>query len=51
MILRGREKALGDFARGKMLQFLQSLDKLVPIKLERELKREPRGFNTIITKQ
>lgn len=50
MILRGREKALGDFAKGKINQFLEILGKLVPIKIERELKREPRGFTMIITK-
>lgn len=51
MLLRGREKALGDFAKEKMLKFLETLDKLIPIKLERELKREPKGFTAIISKQ
>lgn len=50
MILRGREKALGDFAKRKISQFLEILEKLVPIKIERELKREPRGFTMIISK-
>ncbi|MBU4298748.1 translation initiation factor IF-3 [Patescibacteria group bacterium] len=50
MVLRGREKALGDFARGKFKQFLEFLEKLIPIKTERELKREARGFTMIITK-
>ena len=50
LILRGREKALGDFAKGKIRQFLEMLEKLVPIKIEGELKREPRGFIMIITK-
>jgi len=50
LILRGREKALGDFAKGKIRQFLEMLEKLVPIKIEGELKREPRGFTMIITK-
>ncbi len=50
MVLRGREKALGDFAKGKINQFLEILEKLVPIKIERELKREMRGFTMIITK-
>jgi len=51
MVLRGREKALGDFAKGKINQFLETLEKLVPIKIERELKRELRGFTMIIAKK
>ncbi len=51
MVLRGREKAHGDFAKDKIKQFLESLAKLTPIKTERELKREFRGFNMIISKQ
>lgn len=51
MILRGREKALGDFAKDKMIKFLETLDKLIPVKLERELKREPRGFTAIVSKE
>lgn len=49
--LRGREKALQDFAREKVEKFLEILEGLVPIKTERELKREPRGFSMIISKQ
>ena len=51
MILRGREKALGEFAKGKMNQFLEILEKLIPIKIERELKRDSRGFTMIIAKK
>ena len=51
LILRGRERALADFAKGKMSQFLEVLGKLAPFKTERELKREPKGFTMIITKQ
>ena len=51
MILRGREKALGNFARDKIYQFCESLDKLTPIKVERDLKREPKGFTMIISKK
>jgi len=50
MVLRGREKSLSDFAKGKINQFLEVLGKKVPIKIERELKRESRGFTMIITK-
>jgi translation initiation factor IF-3 len=51
MRLRGREKALADFAKGKMNQFLENLGKLIPFNIERELKKESRGFTMIITKR
>lgn len=48
--LRGREKALGNFAKEKISKFLETLQNIIPIKAERELKREPRGFTMIISK-
>lgn len=51
LILRGREKALGEFAKGKIKQFMEILEKLTSIKIERELKRESRGFTVIISKK
>ena len=51
MILRGREKALPDFAKEKVKQFLEILEKSTPLKIERELKREARGFTMIISKE
>ena len=51
MSLRGREKAMGQFATDKVKLFLQNLNSLIPIKTERELKREPRGFTMIVSKQ
>lgn len=51
LILRGREKALGDFAKEKINKFLEVLGNIIPYKVERELKREPRGFSMIISKQ
>ena len=50
MVLRGREKGLSEFAKGKINQFLETLEKRIPIKAERELKRESRGFTMIISK-
>ena len=50
MVLRGREKAHGDFAKDKIEQFLEILAKTIPVKTERELKREFRGFTMIIAK-
>ncbi|PIP24062.1 MAG: translation initiation factor IF-3 [Candidatus Nealsonbacteria bacterium CG02_land_8_20_14_3_00_37_10] len=49
--LKGREKALQDFAKEKIEKFLEILKGIVPMKIERELKREPRGFSMIISKQ
>ena len=51
LILRGREKAMGEFAKGKINQFMETLQKLIPTRVERELKRESRGFTIIISKQ
>lgn len=51
MPLRGREKAMGEFAKNKIKQFMETLERLTQIKIERELKREPRGFTIIIAKQ
>lgn len=49
LILRGREKALGDFAKEKFHHFLDVLKSKMPIKIEKELKREARGFTMIIS--
>ena len=49
--LRGRERGLQDFAKGKINQFLETLEKRLPIKVERELKKESRGFTMIVSKK
>jgi translation initiation factor IF-3 len=51
MALRGREKAMGQFATEKVKKFLENLNSIIPIKTERELKREPRGFTMIVSKE
>jgi len=51
MILKGREKAMGDFAKKKIQFFFETLNALLPIKIDRELKREPKGFTMIVSKQ
>ena len=51
LILRGRQKALGEYAKGKVNEFFEILKESVPIKIERELKRGPRGLTMIISKQ
>jgi translation initiation factor IF-3 len=50
LVLHGREKAFGYMAKDKVESFLKVLNEIIPIKTERELKREPRGFTTIISK-
>jgi len=49
--LRGREKAFGDLSKDKVNQFLEILGKLIPHKIDKELKREMGGFNMIISKK
>lgn len=49
--LRGRQKALGDFAKEKVGKFLEILKNTTPIKIERELKREGRGLTMIVSKE
>lgn len=51
MVLRGREKALQGFSREKIGNFVEMIKKLVPIKIEKDLKREQRGFTMIIAKK
>jgi len=51
MRLRGREKALANFAREKMKKFVVMLQKLIPIKIEKDVRKEPRGLSMIISKQ
>lgn len=51
MVLKGREKAMGDLASKKVIFFLETTDKLIPVKVERDLKREPKGFTMIISKE
>lgn len=51
MVLRGREKAMGELARNKMQFFLEITNNLILIRTEREIKREPRGFTVIISKK
>ena len=50
LVLRGREKAFGYLAKDKVEAFLKVINEIIAIKTERELKREPRGFTTIISK-
>jgi len=51
MILRGRERELTNFAKEKIKRFLEILGNKVPIKIEQDLKKVPRGFIMIISKK
>ncbi len=51
MRLRGRERALQEFAKEKIEKFLEVLGNLIPIKIEREIKKQPRGLTVIISKK
>jgi len=51
MRLKGRENLFSNLAKEKITKFLETLENLIPIKIERELKREPRGFSMIIGKK
>lgn len=51
MRLRGREHMLQDFTRGQVQKFLDILSAMTPYKIERELKKEPKGMTMIIAKQ
>lgn len=51
MILRGREKSLESFAKDKIKKFLEIIANKIPIKIEQELKKVPKGFIMIISKK
>ncbi len=51
LVLRGREKALQGFAKEKIKLLIDKLDSLIPIKIEKDLKKEPRGLTMIISKK
>ncbi len=48
--LRGREKAMGNFTKEKVNQFLEITKQKTPLKIERGVQMEPRGLSMIITK-
>jgi translation initiation factor IF-3 len=51
MVLRGREKGMAQFATAKINQFLEILNQSIKIKIDRELKRDPRGFSVVLSRQ
>lgn len=51
LMLKGREKGFSHLGKEKISEFLKILENLVEIKIERELKKEPRGLTMIIAKK
>ncbi len=51
MRLKGRENALKGFAKEKINKFLESLEKRIPFKVERELKQMGKRLTVIVTKK
>ncbi|MCD6094590.1 translation initiation factor IF-3 [bacterium] len=51
MFLKGREKALSDFAKEKLEDFLKKISTEMEIKTEGEIKRIPRGMEVIISRK
>lgn len=49
LILRGREKGLFQAAKEKLNQFVESIP--LEIKIEQEIKKQPRGLSIVIIKQ
>ena len=51
MLLRGREKALRDYAREKIDKFLEILKTYIEFEIEQDIKKIPNGFYLIIKKK
>jgi translation initiation factor IF-3 len=49
ILLRGREKALPDKAKGALQDFVKSIS--IPYKIEEDIKKFPAGFHVIIAPQ
>ncbi|MFZ2390306.1 MAG: translation initiation factor IF-3 [Minisyncoccales bacterium] len=49
--LRGREKSLADFGIQRVNKFIEILKSKLEIKIDRELKKEPKGLSMIISKK
>lgn len=49
MKLRGREKTLESFSREKIGKFIEILKKTIPVKIENNLRKEPRGLTMVIS--
>lgn len=50
MRLRGRQNIFKDLAKEKINKFLEILEEILPIKIEKEVKKRPGGLTAIISK-
>lgn len=51
IFLRGREKALSEFGKERLQEFVKKIEENIEIKKEGEIKRNPRGLEIIIFKK
>jgi len=49
--LRGREKQLSNVGLEKIKKFIKLLEEKIPIKIEKEIKKEPKGLSVTILKK
>ena len=49
--LKGREKQMSDFGKQKIDKFIEKIKSKMEIKVERELKKEPKGLSMTISKK
>ena len=50
MRLRGRENLFSGVAKEKMYKFLETIQASTEVKIEKDIRKEPRGFTMIISK-
>ena len=51
LLLRGRQKSLTTVGEQRIKKFMESLSQKMEVKVEKELKREPKGLSMIIAKK
>lgn len=51
IVLKGREKYLDDFWKEKIKKFLEVINSLIEIKIEKEIEKADKGANLIISKK
>jgi translation initiation factor IF-3 len=49
--LKGREKQLSNVGLEKIKKFIKLLEEKIPIKIEKEIKKEPKGLSVTILKK
>lgn len=51
VILKGRERTFKDISINKINTFIEKIKKIIEIKIETDLKTEPKGYSIIIAKK